>query len=310
MNDPNIAHIRESDNETQSVSLHCENVATLASEYSNIIGASNILKLAGLLHDAGKRVPNFQDYIKGDEHFKRGDTDHCFVGAKYILTFANNDIMSRYTARLIAHIILSHHSLHDWLNRDYEDYCLLRASKTEQYNDAFAYLKTLLDETELKIIFEKAVEEYKVLTARIKALAEKTANAKTNKQIATAFYNGLLERFLQSCLVDADRTDTANFMLDTETKLNYDLNALWEQFNQNMESVCTNFQKKTDPISMQRCDISNRCAAFANHDVHICRLIVPTGGGKTLSSLRFAIKNCKWSKKKKIIYIRNKFQSK
>ena len=63
------------------------------------------------------------------------------------------------------------------------------------------------------------------------------------------------------------------------------------------------FRKKTDAISRQRMNISDRCAAFANHDVKICRLVVPTGGGKTLSALRFAIDYSQKHKIDQIFYI-------
>ena len=69
-----------------------------------------------------------------------------------------------------------------------------------------------------------------------------------------------------------------------------------------MNKKCKKFSEKTDPISVRRCNISERCAEFAEHHVRICRLIVPTGGGKTLSSLRFAIEYCKKYHKKKIVY--------
>lgn len=50
-------------------------------------------------------------------------------------------------------------------------------------------------------------------------------------------------------------------------------------------------------------NISDRCAAFANHDVKICRLVVPTGGGKTLSALRFAIEYSQKHNVNQIFYI-------
>ena len=70
-----------------------------------------------------------------------------------------------------------------------------------------------------------------------------------------------------------------------------------------MQEKCTTFRKKTDAISRQRMNISDRCAAFANHDVKICRLVVPTGGGKTLSALRFAIDYSQKHKIDQIFYI-------
>ncbi len=113
---------------------------------------------------------------------------------------------------------------------------------------------------------------------------------------------GQFERLVLSVLVDADRTDTADFMSNRQTEKIIDKN-IWSLFNENMESMCQKFEKRTDSISILRNDISKRCADFANHNVGVCRLIVPTGGGKTYSSLRFAIKYCKEHHKERIFYI-------
>lgn len=81
---------------------------------------------------------------------------------------------------------------------------------------------------------------------------------------------------------------------------------LWEQMAQNLEKKLAQFADRTDPVSKQRQDISERCFQFADRaaePVGACRLIVPTGGGKTLSSLRFAIHECRKFKMEKIVYV-------
>ncbi|HAE52454.1 MAG TPA: CRISPR-associated helicase Cas3', partial [Ruminococcus sp.] len=147
----------------------------------------------------------------------------------------------------------------------------------------------------LNELLEMAAQEYRSLTAEMKKLSGK------NKQVY-AFYMGMLERYLQSCLIDADRTNTADFMSDSNTENCCDTDLLWKKMEENMQEKCSRFAKREDKISRQRCSISDRCAEFAKHPVGVCRLIVPTGGGKTLSSLRFAISYCRHFKKKKIIY--------
>lgn len=111
----------------------------------------------------------------------------------------------------------------------------------------------------------------------------------------------MLERFLQSCLIDADRTDTADFIGNTKSE-EPDVFKVWEKMGERMTKRLNSFSEETDRISLLRKDISNRCAEFADHHIGTVRLVVPTGGGKTLSSLRFAIEYCKKFGMKKIIY--------
>ena len=293
-----IAHIRESDGKEQTAAVHCRETAKLCSGYAAAIGAKQISLLQGLLHDAGKLTNAFERYIRQETDCRRGEIDHAFAGAKYLCEIAEKtgEPNRKATARLIAHTILSHHGIHDWLDHDDRDYFVDRLQKTEGYAEVLSHLEEIASAQEFQELLEQAAQEYSRITAKLKQLA---ARNKT----AYGFYMGMLERFLQSCLIDADRTDTACFMSDSAAENTYDLPAIWERMSVKMQEKCNAFSKRTDAISRQRCSISDRCAAFAAHPVKACRLIVPTGGGKTLSSLRFAIESCKAHGKQKILYI-------
>ena len=293
-----IAHIRESDGKEQTAAVHCRETAKLCSGYAAAIDAKQTALLQGLLHDAGKLTTAFERYIRQESDRRRGEIDHAFAGAKYLCEIAEktSDPYKQETARLIAHTILSHHGIHDWLDHDDHDYFAERLQKTEGYAEALSHLEEIASAQELQELLEQAAQEYRQITAKLKQLAAKN-------KTAYGFYMGMLERFLQSCLIDADRTNTARFMSDASAENVYDLPAVWEQMSAKMQEKCNSFSKRTDAISRQRSSISDRCAAFAAHPVKACRLIVPTGGGKTLSSLRFAIESCKAHGKQKIFYI-------
>ena len=293
-----IAHIRESDGKEQTAAVHCRETAKLCSGYAAAIDAKQTALLQGLLHDAGKLTTAFERYIRQESDRRRGEIDHAFAGAKYLCEIAEktSDPNKQATARLIAHTILSHHGIHDWLDHDDHDYLTERLQKTEGYAEVLSHLEEIASEQEMQELLEQAAQEYRQITAKLKQLAAKN-------KTAYGFYMGMLERFLQSCLIDADRTDTASFMSDASVENVYDLPAVWEQMSAKMQEKCNAFSKRTDAISVQRSSISDRCAAFAAHPVKACRLIVPTGGGKTLSSLRFAIESCKLHGKQKIFYI-------
>ena len=139
--------------------------------------------------------------------------------------------------------------------------------------------------------------------AEVTPLRKKLREMSADSRETFAFYLGLLERLLQSVLIDADRTNTADFMSGTRTEAEYDTETLWQRMQERMQQKLDSFSGKNDAISLQRKSISDRCAAFACNDVQICKLIVPTGGGKTLSSLRFAIEYARRHPVEKIIYI-------
>lgn len=292
-----IAHKKETDGSEQTVEAHCRAVMKLSEKFSSSPKISGITRLAALLHDVGKMNADFTGYIRHELNFKRGDIDHSYAGAKYI-TELSRDMDGENisdTALFIARIILSHHGLSDWVDRDSRDHLEYRTSKNERYDEICSGIKTLTNDNEIKNMLTAAATEYTEMEKRLKALCD-------NNSVRYSFYMGLFERLAQSVLVDADCTDTAEFM-DGIYCPEFDTAAVWEAAHDRIEGKCEGFRKETDRISVRRMDISDRCARFALSERKICRLIVPTGGGKTLSSMRFAVGYCRRFGKKKIFYI-------
>ena len=286
------AHISADIRREQSVQEHCRNTAELCAGYCKIVGAENIGRLAGLLHDAGKLCNDFDNYIRGISRFSRGEIDHSYAGAKYITE--NTDKVHAGVSRLIARVIISHHGLHDWVDENCKDYFNIRIANDKNYSQIKQNILLTIGADEFDELLKKAADEYRALCQKIKNISKTPTDC--------AFYLGLLERFLESALIDADRTDTASFMDDVEYPKYSAVPELWQSMKNNMEKKLAEFSERTDVISEQRKSISDRCADFAKNDVKICRLIVPTGGGKTLSSLRFAIEYCLEHGMEKIVY--------
>lgn len=288
-----LAHIRESDNAGQTVYEHSKNTALLTECFLEPVGLCSVGKLVGLLHDAGKLRKKFDDYINGRNNLTRGSIDHCYAGAKYLESLGNGDKKTKTAAIGMAHAIVSHHGLHNWIDDNYDDYFLKRIEKTDGYEEMLCNLSEMLSDIDMDSLFAKAVEEWYAAALKIE----------TNIFVERAFYIGMTERLIQSALIDADRTDTADFMSGRETVRFYGTKALWEQIDRNINERLAEFSEKTDVISKHRRSISDRCAAFAEHKVGACRLIVPTGGGKTLSSFRFAVRQCKKFGMERVFYI-------
>lgn len=290
------AHISEDGLRIQTVSEHCRNTAELAAGYAASFGAENIGRLQGLLHDIGKLCVRFDDYINKKSDARRGEIDHSYAGAKYICEMADEIDKKRLhnVSRMIGRTIVSHHGLHDWVDDEGNDYYTVRTDKTDNYDEIKKNTDRLFGRDRIKELLEKAADEYRILREKIRGISKENT--------AFAFYLGMLERMLESVLIDADRTDTADFMAGRETSEKAASQKLWKEMRGRMEEKLSKFAGRTDRISMRRRDISDRCAAFAKNDVHVCRMIVPTGGGKTLSSLRFAIEYCIEHSMERIIY--------
>ncbi|MCD8069221.1 MAG: CRISPR-associated helicase Cas3', partial [Lachnospiraceae bacterium] len=289
-----LAHISEDGLREQTVEEHCKETAELSKMYARNIHAENIAYLQAILHDIGKVTEQFNEYIRGENNLPRGSIDHSYAGAKYICEkcdLLGDDFYE--IARFVARTIISHHGLYDWIEEDGSDYLRKRINKSENYEEIFNYVQNILSDKDLEEMVKHAKNEYDAFCVQLKRLAK--VYEKGIKE-AYAFYMGLMERLMQSVLIDADRTNTSEFMMNRNIGRVYDSKELFSKLRYRYENVM--LQKKQGYLNQnmkiveQRTSISERCASYALHQRGICQLIVPTGGGKTLSSLRFAIEYC------------------
>ncbi len=114
---------------------------------------------------------------------------------------------------------------------------------------------------------------------------------------------GLLVRFLFSCLIDADRVDSACFENPARVKYITDRESFqWDSLILRIEDHLGSF-KQEYPIDRLRREIAEYCLNAAKRDKGTFTLTVPTGGGKTLASLRFALHHAKIHEMDRVIYI-------
>lgn len=109
-------------------------------------------------------------------------------------------------------------------------------------------------------------------------------------------------RMLFSCLVDADYLDTEKFMNSAEQARNLphcDLPGLLERLEQYISSWAT----PESALNEMRCEVRSNCAEKADADKGLFSLTVPTGGGKTISSLLFALKHAVHHNMSRVIYV-------
>lgn len=299
--DPFPAHIRGS--LIQSCSEHSQNTAINAEKDLKPVGLGTSAFLAGLLHDCGKFSNDFRRYIEAASEGKdvvKGAVIHTFAGAYYLLTKKHDTEGSNpfdiLTAEIISYSIGAHHGLFDCLNEDRKNGFVHRLMKQPHYEEnAIAnFNEYCCSDDKVSVFFQRASKEIEVFANEIAKEAE------DNQEID--FYIGLTARLISSAVMDGDRRDTAEFMTDSNFAICKEASPeLWAECRNNLETLINTFPCKT-MIQRTRREISDICLDFSNMPSGIYRLNVPTGGGKTLSSLRYALAHAEKFNKKRIIY--------
>ncbi len=310
------AHFRTDDNRTiiseQSVRDHCKGTAVRAREALIDIGLGHTGELAGWLHDMGKCKDEFKEYLISaatGKDVERGSVTHTFAGVRYLLekyhVAEKEGSAAYYTSEIIGYAIGAHHGLFDLDGPSKDNGFTHRLEAANIYYDESKtnFLNECLSEKELDKLFQKAAHEMEaVLPAlnNLPAWEEKEINYCSSE---AAFYVGLLTRLLSSALIEGDRSDTALFM--SESKLSFEKDAddlLWEKCIERIEEKINCFPCEK-PIDQMRRKISDMCKDAAGYSGGVLRLNVPTGAGKTLSSLRFAASHARIASQKRIFFV-------
>ncbi|MBT2217951.1 CRISPR-associated helicase/endonuclease Cas3 [Virgibacillus dakarensis] len=294
-----IAHIRESDKEIQPLKIHLLESKNLAEVFGAKLGLKHVAGLCGLLHDIGKYSSNFQQYIyeavfyPDSTTYKRGEVDHSTAGGKLIFELlhqSNNTLHEKLLAEIVSNAIISHHSnLKDYLSTERSSPFLSRVLKKEipDYERVKeSFFEEVMSLTQLQAYIQQAVEE----------LAQLPQDYKTMVFITKYIFSGL---------IDADRTNTRNFESGVISKDIGERSALFTAYYHSLMDHVNNLKKngKQTPINQLRADMSNQCEQFASKPSDIYTLSIPTGGGKTLASFRYALKHSLEYQKQKIIYV-------
>ncbi len=305
-----IARTRK-DGTCQSLHAHLEETAALAGRFAAKVGLGCQGQVIGLLHDLGKASAKFQEYIAAatdgsdqdaeaalDPASRQGKVDHSTAGAQILFEhLAGMGSQGMLAAQVLSLPILSHHSgLIDCLRPDGEDIFTKRITKAPEGTHRREV------ESRLANVVGEVLKDTPALTSGINSLVRSMGEAGDSRG-TLMFKTGLLVRFLFSCLLDADRLDSARFEHpDTAGLRAYDSGVDWAQLAGRLETHISGFDNGSE-LNKRRSEISERCRNFADKDRGLFELTVPTGGGKTLSSLRFALHHARVHKMDRIIYI-------
>jgi CRISPR-associated endonuclease/helicase Cas3 len=264
--------------EWQPLEEHLKNVAELAKSFAESFGAGDWAYLAGLWHDLGKYSDEFQKMLFEandlDAHIETrpGKPDHSTAGAQYASNWHKDK------GKILAYTIAGHHTgLPD--GKTNENSCL--AVRLHKNIPNYFFFPDWL---------------HNITTPNF--LPFKTDMKRIGLQLSCFI------RMLYSCLVDADFLDTEAFM-DKEK-------SLWRKgypsltvLNGRLTAALDRLLAKAPPtkINMHRAAILTNSLSAADLPQGLFSLTVPTGGGKTLSSLAFAMKHALKHNLKRIIYV-------
>ena len=269
------AHTDETDkkNNWQLLRTHLTGVAHRAASFAAPFAAEELALAAGLLHDLGKYSLEFQSRLEG-ENIR---VDHSTAGAQEA-----EKIYGRALGRILAYVVAGHHAgLQDYGSPADESSLAARLNKEDIPNYG-AYLGEPLQWPDLRSFH-----------LSLNTIPEQEG-------FSMAFFI----RMLYSCLVDADFLDTEKYCQPQKSAARGgypNLHQMRQQLAHYLEGIITRAPETT--INKARSAILEQCRKKANLPPGIFTLTVPTGGGKTLSSLTFALEHALCHRLKRIIYV-------
>ena len=263
-----LSHCAE-DGRQEAVLQHLQETAAMAEAFASVFGAGPQGYLAGLMHDIGKYSDAFQDRLRGNPH----RVDHSTAGAWE--TWQMHQIFASFA-------IAGHHSgLPDGGSRtDTSDQSTLRGRVKrgeKQLLPPYSHWAT-----EVNLPKDVSIPDF--------------LTAPTVTQADAMFFT----RMIYSCLVDADFLCTERFMSGHGRDF----------VPANIATLDTRLQDKTagwfppkNKLNEQRYAILSRCRQQAECKPGLFTLTVPTGGGKTIASLSFALAHARQYHKSRVIYV-------
>ena len=311
-----IAHVRKTDNDVQSVQDHLMETAAIAKILAGKLGLELAGELLGLMHDFGKYSQKFQKYIESatginpdidmEDALPGGKKiDHSTAGAQWVYRelrkFGVAQDIGELFGQMLGLCIASHHGagLIDCLDGEGNAVWKKRFEKEDELTH-LAECERNADEAVQQKARELAGENLirSLLNAVKPILSDQTTNRKVKE-----FYLGCLTRFLFSCLIDADRINSSDFEREAQKEVRrLTEKPDWRPAIDKLETHLAGFENRY-PIDEIRRKISDDCLKRASDSQGIYTLTVPTGGGKTLASLRYALHHAKKHHLDRIIYI-------
>ena len=312
-----IAHVRKLDGLQQLLIDHLLETSTISGQLAEKLNLGFVGELLGLMHDFGKYSRKFQKYIHDETGLFNPDLDdeestpngskveHSTAGAQWVYRelrkFGAAQGIGELFGQMLGLCIASHHGegLIDCLDEEGNPKWIERFNKTDELTHLAECEQNANEAVQQKA---KELAGENLIRSLLNAVKPILSDQATNNKIKE-FYLGCLTRFLFSCLIDADRINSSDFEREDQK----DVRRLtekpdWQSAINQLETKLAGFENRY-PIDEIRRRISDNCLKRAADSQGIYTLTVPTGGGKTLASLRYALHHAQKHHLDRIIYI-------
>lgn len=262
----------------QTLSEHANEVARQAEAFADKFDMGSWGRALGLLHDAGKVSAGFRRRLEGGK-----PVDHSTAGAKIAV--------ERYgtCGQFMAYALCGHHgglpNGKNWSNCPISKKASLRKPLRERLDG----------EIESYDAFFDLVETGEIDLPDLEELGAPMRPGRTFEGVAgKAFSTFVLERFLYSALVDSDYLDTERFMTPEaaearDTRKLAGMEELLAKLENHMAELMG--EAADTPVNRARRSVYEDCLAAAARSCGLFTMTVPTGGGKTLSSMAFGLRH-------------------
>lgn len=270
----------------ETVKEHLQKVAALAREYGEALGLADAAELEGRVHDFGKYTESFQDVLKG----ARTGVDHAISGA----CFLEGCYKGKPGSRPVIEAVNGHHA------------------GLAAYDMIKAELHTIADERKQShgnAGKSPSIENTTQLKEAIAAFRRDFPDFSPPKlpiPPTTELESMLYTRMLFSCLVDADYTASAlnddSAYLDHAEDSRFDPQMLLEK----LYAYCSSIRQASTAdktLNRYRDQVFEQCGNMGDEPEGLYTLTAPTGTGKTLALLHFALRHCLRHGKKRIIIV-------
>ena len=252
-----IARYRTKEPREQSLLSHLLGTVELASYFGQDFNFGKLEQLAALLHDVGKATESWQRYLKASvegKNLPKKDHDHATAGAKLLAKMSDRKISLALTA--IQACVMYHHGegLPDMLSLDGNSEFFKRLNKNIE--DELKEIEANLSQSVKEGIENCLQSEGWKNDGRMELLEICRTGCPSPKKL---FFNmGLHLRNFSSCLIDADRTDSALFERDETLSIKREKNN-WGSLLKRLEHKLNSFSNEGE-LEKIRKDVSSRCA--------------------------------------------------
>lgn len=286
MDDHLIAHVRRNSDdswaEPQTLSAHILGTSEYAERFASEFNSAEWGKACGLAHDAGKSRPAWQAYLRSKSgYYEYAHIEATSMKILHAIYGANlvEELYGKEIGRVLSYCIAGHHAgIPDWSSSE-TGLASLKSQKNQANN-------------------------FSDIDSEILDLLKANKPTRLPRRFAQGMDFSFWIRMLFSSLVDADFLDTERYMNDERYHLRggyLRIDTLLEKLNSHMDLFENNSAKTK--VNRIRKEIRVKCQEAAQSKQGIFSLTVPTGGGKTLSSLTFALEHAKKYGLNRIIYV-------